>query len=70
MDKTLGIRLPDWMLEAIDAEARRDMASRSAVVRRALLGHFEGVGRPVDRSPRKARNGSGSGARRNARGRK
>jgi hypothetical protein len=70
MDKTIGVRLPTWMLEALDAEAQQDMGSRSAVVRRALLAHFEGTGRGGDRPSRKSSNGSSRRPRRNARGRK
>lgn len=70
MDKTIGVRLPDWLVDEVDSAADIRMETRSAFVRRVLANWIAENRGTNGRPPRKAHSGGGSRPRRNARGRK
>lgn len=66
MMRQVAVRLPEWIVDDLDDLAGKDMTSRSAVVRQALVAWFaergRSDGRNAGRSAAKGRKGGRSRA--------
>ena len=70
MDKTIGVRMPDWMVKDLDALATSGAVDRSTLVRIAIMDYLGAGGTRRGRHALSTPKGSGRSSRRNAPGRK